>query len=192
MKPNQLPALDAATESGLWSEEKLVDSLKRKEQTGFSYLFDHYAGSLYGHILKIVPEHHLANDILQEVFTNIWRKIDSFDPAKARLFTWMFNIARNSSIDMLRSKAYKKTLNTKSFIEGYDYSNQSGQVVELHQDGMYLRKIIDHLRPEIQQMIDLFYFRGYTHELIADITGIPVGTVKTRIRSGLRQLKCLF
>ena len=82
--------------------------LKQRQETAFSYLYDHYSGSLYAVILNIVPDRELANDLLQEVFIKIWKQIDSYDQTKGRLFTWMLNIARNASIDVVRSKNYQQ------------------------------------------------------------------------------------
>ncbi len=91
-----------------YSEQELITALKARDDQAFSYLYDHYSGSLYSIILQIVKSPETASDVLQEVFINIWRKIESYDPLKGRLFTWMLNISRNASIDMLRSKSYSE------------------------------------------------------------------------------------
>jgi RNA polymerase sigma-70 factor (ECF subfamily) len=83
--------------------------LKAKDEQSFSYLYDNYSGALYSIVLQILPDKELANDVLQEVFVNIWRKIDTYDNTKGRLFTWMLNVARNLAIDMVRSKAYQNS-----------------------------------------------------------------------------------
>ena len=75
----------------------------------YSYLYDNYAGALYSTIVGIVSDTELANDVLQEVFVKIWRQIDSYDAKKGRLFTWMLNIARNASIDTIRSKGFQNS-----------------------------------------------------------------------------------
>jgi RNA polymerase sigma-70 factor (ECF subfamily) len=93
-----------------YSEQDLVAALKAKDKSAFAYLYDHYSGSLYSIILQIVRNPTPAKDVLQEVFINIWRRIDSYDPAKGSLFTWMLNISRNASIDLLRSAGYKNNL----------------------------------------------------------------------------------
>ena len=72
--------------------------LKQRSEKAYSYLYDNYAGALYGIIHSIIPDNETANDVVQDVFVNIWTKIDSYDPSKGRLFTWMLNIARNAAI----------------------------------------------------------------------------------------------
>ena len=83
------------------------DRFKGERSLAFTYLYDHYSGSLYSIILQIVEIPEPASDVLQEVFVNIWRRIETYDPVKGSLFTWMLNISRNASIDMLRSKNYQ-------------------------------------------------------------------------------------
>ena len=91
-----------------YSEQELVMLLKQRQQSAFSYLYDNYSGALYNVVLAIVPDRDMASDVLQEVFVKIWRQCESYDSSKGRLFTWMMNVARNASIDMLRSKGYQK------------------------------------------------------------------------------------
>src|SRR5712671_153110 len=107
MKRKKVAALGS---SGTYSEQELVSALKAKDDQAFSYLYDHYSGALYSIIFQIVKTPESASDTLQEVFVNIWRKIESYDPLKGRLFTWMLNISRNASIDMIRSKNYQNGL----------------------------------------------------------------------------------
>ncbi len=83
--------------------------LKQHQEPAFNYLYDHYSASLYSVILNIVPDKELANDVLQEVFLKIWRQIDTYDTTKGRLFTWMLNVARNASIDIIRSKNFQNS-----------------------------------------------------------------------------------
>jgi len=161
-------------------------ALKSRDDQAFSYLYDHYSGSLYSIILQIVKSPEIAGDVLQEVFINIWRKIESYDPLRGRLFTWMLNISRNASIDMLRSKGY---INNQKNQEITDNVYGSDQVTQTNIDGIGLTKFLEKLKPEQRVLIELAYLKGYTHEEIAQIEDIPLGTVKTRIRNALLQLR---
>ena len=161
-------------------------ALKSRDDQAFSYLYDHYSGSLYSIILQIVKSPEIAGDVLQEVFINIWRKIESYDPLRGRLFTWMLNISRNASIDMLRSKGY---INNQKNQEITDNVYGSDQMTQTNIDGIGLTKFLEKLKPEQRVLIELAYFKGYTHEEIAQIEDIPLGTVKTRIRNALLQLR---
>ena len=90
-----------------YSEQELVVLLNEQSNDAFNYLYDNYSGALYTIINQIVPDKDTANDVMQEVFVNIWRKISTYDAGKGRLFTWMLNIARNAAIDKIRSKGYR-------------------------------------------------------------------------------------
>jgi RNA polymerase sigma-70 factor (ECF subfamily) len=171
-----------------YTEHELVTLLKDRDSKAFSYLYDHYSGALNSIILQIVNDTEIANDILQEVFINTWRKIESYDPTKGRLFTWLLNIARNASIDTLRSKQYQNSQKNSSFPENVDVLSYA-QSAELNVDVIGLKKTIEKLKEEHRVLIDLAYFKGYTHEEIAEIEDIPLGTVKTRIRNALSQLR---
>jgi RNA polymerase sigma factor (sigma-70 family) len=171
-----------------YTEQDLVFALKERNSQAYSYLYDHYGGALYSIILQILKDADLANDILQEVFTNIWRKIETYDPAKGRLFTWMLNIARNASIDTLRSKSYQNARKNQDLSESV-YKRTGSQLVQPNIDYIGLKKVLEKLRTDYRVLIELAYFKGYTHEEIAEIEHIPLGTVKTRIRTALSQLR---
>lgn len=172
-----------------YSENELVAELKERNEQAFSYLYDNYSGALFGIINQIVPDKEIASDLLQEVFINIWRKIESYDAQKGRLFTWMLNIARNASIDKIRSRAYQDSQKNQSLPEDV---HLTGQPVVIKTDDYGLRKVVNGLKAEQKILIDLSYFQGYTHEEIAKSLSIPLGTVKTRIRSALTQLRTLI
>jgi RNA polymerase sigma factor (sigma-70 family) len=170
-----------------YTENELVSLLKSRDSKAFGYLYDNYSPSLYTVIAQLVDDMEVANDVLQEVFINIWRKIESYDPSKGRLFTWMLNIARNASIDTLRSRSYQNTRKNQSLQENTDWA--AGKLSSLNVDNIGLKKVIERLKKEHRILIDLAYFKGYTHEEIAEIEDIPLGTVKTRIRNALTQLR---
>ena len=158
--------------------------LKDRDSKAFSYLYDNYSGALLGIISQIIDDMDLSNDVLQEVFINIWRKIESYDPIKGRLFTWMLNIARNASIDVLRSKSYQNNRNNQEITESF-----SGGFATMKLDDVGLKRVLSQLKSEHRVLIELAYFKGYTHEEISEIEDIPLGTVKTRIRNALLQLR---
>lgn len=172
----------------LYNEQELTALLKNKDQAAFARLYDNYSGAIYSIILQIVNDEELANDILQEVFINIWRKIEMYDAEKGRLFTWMLNIARNASIDMLRSRGYRNSKKNQSIQENVDIT-VPGNTEQMNIDSIGLKKLLEKLKPEQRVLIDLSYFKGYTHEEIAEQENIPLGTVKTRIRNALIQLR---
>lgn len=173
--------------SKTYAENELVSLLRKKEEQAYSYLYDNYSGALHGVIKQVVQDGELANDVLQETFVNIWRRIETYDEAKGRLFTWMLNIARNAAIDKTRSKGFQ---------QGLRQTPLDGEVIHASVkpgiDDYGLKKQLLKLKDEQRLLIDLSYYQGYTHEQIAQALHIPLGTVKTRIRSALTQLRLLL
>ena len=165
--------------------------MQQRTDHSFSYLYDNYSGALLGVVGAIVPDQEIARDVLQEVFVNIWRKIESYDPTKGRLFTWMMNVARNAAIDKLRSKGYQDSLKNRSIPDNVD-SNMAGAITSPKMDDVGLKKVLTRLKEEHRVLIDLSYYQGYTHEEISKVLNIPLGTVKTRIRSALTHLRTMI
>ena len=172
-----------------YSEQELVALLKEQNNDAFNYLYDHYSGALFTIINQIVPDKDTASDVLQEVFVNVWRKIGTYDETKGRLFTWMLNIARNAAIDKVRSKGYRDNQRTQSIAEGESGMAMSSNPVV---NDVGLKKVLTTLNEEYRKLIDLSYFQGFTHEEIAKMLGIPLGTVKTRIRTAISQLRTMI
>lgn len=173
-----------------YTEKELVFLLKSRDNNAFTYLYDHYSGALYSSILQIVDNTELGNDILQEVFINIWRKIDTYQPLKGRLYTWMLNIARNASIDVLRSKSFQNTKKNQSLPDNVD--TVATGAVSQSIDHIGIRKLLENLKEDQRVLIELAYYKGYTQEEIAEMENLPLGTVKTRIRAALTQLRTII
>lgn len=163
--------------------------MRLRDEKAFAYLYDHYAAALYSVVNTVVTDKELANDVLQSVFINIWRRFDTYDPAKGRLFTWMMNIARNAAIDEVRSKAYNNTKRNQPLPESNEIAGAiTGPVIQ----DTGLKKVLGKLKEEWRVLVDLAYYQGYTHEEIAKTLDLPLGTVKTRIRSALIHLRTLL
>ncbi|MEO6837179.1 MAG: sigma-70 family RNA polymerase sigma factor [Ginsengibacter sp.] len=171
-----------------YSEGDLVELLKINDRSAFEYLYDNYSGALYGIILKIISDHTLAEDILQEAFVKIWNNFSGYDPSKGRLFTWMLNITRNLTIDTTRSKSFKKQSKIQNSENAVDYSSNNRNENERF-DALGIRKQVALLKEDQKQIIDLAYFEGFTQEEISQRLGIPLGTVKTRMRAAISVLK---
>ncbi len=169
-----------------YSENELVALLKQRSPNSFSYLYDHYSGALYNVVFSILQDKELANDVLQEVFIKIWRQIDQYNAEKGRLFTWMVNISRNASIDTLRSKGYHTQKQNRELTESVYVA---AGATNIETDKIGLRKIVGNLKDEYKVLIQLAYFEGYTQDEISKFLNIPLGTVKTRLRSALIQLR---
>jgi RNA polymerase sigma factor (sigma-70 family) len=178
------------TSNTTYGEAELIALLQQRNNQAFTYLYDNYSGALFGVICQIISNKEAANDVLQEVFINIWRKIETYDLSKGRLFTWMLNIARNAAIDKIRSKSWQNDLKNQQMPE--DVNKLESQSVKLNTDNLGIKKVLGKLKEEQRALIELSYFQGYTHEEIAKGLNIPLGTVKTRIRSALLQLRSMI
>lgn len=172
-----------------YSEQELIALLQQRNEKAFGYLYDNYSGALYGIVHSIVTDKEIANDVLQNVFVNIWRKIESYDAAKGRLFTWMLNIARNAAIDEIRSKGYRDSQKNQPLSENVDVP---GTVTGPVTNDVGLKKVLTKLKGELRVLVEMSYFQGFTHEEISKVLNIPLGTVKTRIRTALIQLKTMI
>ncbi len=169
-------------------ENDLVQLLKQRDKKGFSMLYEKYSSALFGVILKVVKTEEIASDVLQESFVKIWKKIDTYDKEKGTLFTWILNISRNTAIDKIRSAAYRHQNQAE------DIDNASLKVqenVHIQTDHIGLDNIVAKLRPEYRQVIDTIYFEGYTHVEAAEKLGLPLGTLKTRVKAALKELRKL-
>jgi RNA polymerase sigma factor (sigma-70 family) len=174
--------------NGKYSEEELVGLLQIQDQHAFSYLYDNYAAALTGVINRMVQDDQLTEDILQETFVKIWNNFKQYDASKGRLFTWMINITRNLTIDTLRSKGYKKQQKIsadENIVSSFRDKNFNTDQF----DSIGLRKQVQTLKPDQKIIIDLAYFGGYTQEEISKEMKIPLGTVKTRMRSAIMELR---
>jgi RNA polymerase sigma factor (sigma-70 family) len=171
-----------------YTEEELVKLLRERNEVVFGYVYDHYSAALYGMICRIVPEEESAQDILQEAFVKIWNNFSSYDSSKGRLFTWMVNIARNLAIDYTRSKNYKTDLKNQSLSNSVGKINKQVSSSQ-NTDVIGLKDFVEKLKPEHKVIIDFLYFRGYTQEEAAKELDLPLGTVKTRTRAALQQIR---
>jgi RNA polymerase sigma factor (sigma-70 family) len=171
-----------------YDEEELIALLQSGDQSAFAYLYDNYAPALYGIIFRIINNKELAEDVLQEAFVKIWNNFSNYDATKGRLFTWMLNITRNLSIDTIRGKSYKKQNKIQStenaVINASNSTNENDRF-----DALGVRKQVSALREDQKQIIDLAYFEGFTQNEISQKLGIPLGTVKTRMRTAISELK---
>ncbi len=172
-------------------EKELVAHLLSKDAKRFECIFDHFSASLFGVINQVVKNEEQAEDILQEVFLKIWNGSSTYNADKSRLFTWMLNIARNSAIDYTRSKQGKHDKKNKP-IDEFIGNGQKLSITTSHHEYIGLKKLVDELRSDQKEIIDLAFFEGYTHAEIADKLQIPLGTVKTKCRSAISVLRNNF
>lgn len=170
------------------SLDNLITRFKNKEVDAFEKLYEMYSDSIYGVIMNIVRNEEMATELLQDSFLKAWNNAETYNSKKGRFFTWMLNIARNSAIDKTRSKAYKqsrKNLDSSLFVDIIpDNENLDNKT-----DAIGIKKYVKALGETCKQLIELLYFKGFTHKEAAEELGNPIGTIKTRNRNCIKQLR---
>ena len=170
------------------TQEELLELIYKKDDRAFTHLYDMYSKSLFSVINVLVKNREEAEDVLQEVFVKIWKNIDSYNESKGRFYTWILNIARNTSIDKLRSKNFnntQKNLSSDNFVNHFEDTNKLGNKM----DTIGLQDFVKRLKPKCIQIIDLLFFKGYTQQEASDELAIPLGTVKTHNRNCINDLR---
>lgn len=133
----------------------------------------------------------MAEEVLQDVFLKIWDKVESYDPAKGKLFTWMLNLTRNQAIDKTRSKEISKSRKTDD-LDNLVNQIDNAEHAELFVDSIGLKEVLDRL-PESQRfVVEFLYLKGYSQSELAKEFDIPLGTVKTRLRLGMIELRSIL
>lgn len=172
-------------------EAELVKQLSARDKKAYEMLYDRYSAALYGVILRIVLSEEEANDVLQESFVKIWQAIDSYDASKGSLFTWMLNVCRNAAIDRRRSRNFKnnlKNLQTDNIV--LLLGNEHSTSIPI--DHIGLKELVNKLDDEYKTLINAVYFDGYTQKEVSEKFGMPLGTVKTRLRTAIQKLRTLI
>ncbi|MBD0832371.1 RNA polymerase sigma factor [Aestuariibaculum sediminum] len=169
-------------------EKEIVYLLERGDKKAISLLYENYADSLYGVIKKIIADDDTAQDVLQETFVKIWRYSKKYDSSKAKLFTWLYRIAYNSAIDKVRSLKNKDG-NEVQIEETYVYKLSAS---EINQDVLDIKKHLGSLDEKYQIVLNALFFEGMTQQEASDELDIPLGTIKSRLKIGLRELKKIY
>lgn len=169
-------------------EKHIVSLLAEKDDKAISLLYDHYGDTLYGVAYKVVKDEDLAQDILQESFIKIWKKADSYDASKAKLFTWLFRITRNTAIDKLRSINNK--MDKEVQIDVSDVYNLG--VNGINPDFLDVQENLEKIEPKYRIVLEALFFLGMTQQEASDELDIPLGTIKSRLKIGLRELSKIY
>jgi RNA polymerase sigma factor (sigma-70 family) len=182
---HKLTTLNAAEEA------EFVNGLKEHNEQVFAKMYSKFSPALYGTILNCVKDTELAENLLQDVFMKAWNNSNQYDAAKGRLFVWMYRISRNICIDHIRSKRHR--ISKLSVLNGdaIESVKRKGETVFVP-DHIGLKKIVNGLRPEERELVELLYFRGYTQAEVAIIKSMPIGTVKTRSARAIKNLRKFF
>ena len=178
------------------SDEELMACLPRQDTQAFEALYDRYGTLVYSTALRVVGDAHLAEDVTQEVFLRVWRHPDRYVPQRGRFGPWLLSVARNEAIDQVRSRGRRRR--HEFFIEqperelSADDGHAPELMAELADERHRIERALANLPVEQKRTLEMAYFGGYTQQEIAALLGEPLGTVKTRIRLGMRKLRALL
>ena len=162
--------------------------MRAGDQSAMADLYDRYSGVVYGVALRVLGNTTAAEDVVQEIFLQLWRNPRAFDAERGRLAPWLAVIARNRAIDHLRKRPREDDIDELPISTGVDLESDSAQKLAIEK----VRAALAQLPPDQCKALEMAYFQGMTHTEIAGKTGEPLGTVKTRIRTGLLALRKAF
>ena len=173
-------------------EVELLRQVALRDQEALMSLYERYGSLVFSLSLRVLHQPVLAEEVTQDVFLKIWNQPERWDPALGQFSSWLLAITRNAAIDRLRREGRHTTVdwdptdNPDASISEF-IGDQPGWY-----DGQVLRKLLCRLPIEQRQLIELAFYDGYTHSELADLLGLPLGTVKTRLRMGLQKLRALW
>ncbi|GLK54730.1 RNA polymerase sigma-70 factor (ECF subfamily) [Methylopila capsulata] len=159
-----------------------------RDREAFAALYDHYAPRLAAYLQRLGADPALAEEVAQDAMVALWRKAALFDPAKSSVGTWLYRIARNRRIDLLR-RAHGATVELDEAIVPIDDAPQADVAMAASERDGIVRRAMETLPPEQLTLVRLAFFEGRSHSEIAESEGLPLGTVKSRIRLAFSRLR---
>ena len=185
--------LSYSEQSGSNAEDvALVRRMVEADETALGALYDRWVHSLYSLVLHLLNDPDEAEDVVEETFWQAWRKAGSYEPSKGAVSTWLLTIGRRKALDRLRSRKRSKEdpiQNDRTFADYASSSPGPSDDVETLELRESVRSALRELPEEQREVLELGYFKGLSQSEIADVTGQPLGTVKTRMRLAMQKLR---
>lgn len=183
--------LDGGLDAALEADLRAV--AERRDRAAFARLFAFYAPRIKAYLRRLGAEDGLAEDLVQEVMLSLWRRAHQFDSSRAALSTWVFTIARNKRIDALRrDRRPEFDPDDPAFVEEPDGAPRGDELLEAREVSLLVGGAIERLPAEQARLVRIFYYDEKPHSQIADELGLPLGTVKSRLRLALNRLRGLL
>jgi RNA polymerase sigma-70 factor (ECF subfamily) len=178
-----------------WDDDAILSSIQARDEEALAALYDRYGRLAFGLAYRLLGERGAAEDVVQEAFINVWRRAASFQIGRGSARSWLMSIVHNLSIDRRRGRqgrAWSDVAldNVDAVLEAED--DDAFEIVSQSIDAEHVQEVLMQLPSEQRQAIVLAFFGGLTHLEIAEKTGIPLGTIKSRMRLGLRRMRALF
>src|SRR5215203_150890 len=174
------------------ADEELMPLVGGQDPEAFEVIYDRHGGAAYSLAYRIVGDRTTAEEVTQEAFISVWRSGTRFDAGRGSVRSWLLSIVRNRAIDFLRSragKAPKLDFDDASALEQRPATEKTDEEALRRETAAELRGAIGKLPPDQSKVIELAYFGGFSHSEIAQIQGLPMGTVKGRMRLGLEKIR---
>ena len=169
-------------------EEMVVQIAENKDRSAFRALFDHFAPRLKSYLIKLGLTGDRAEDVAQDVMVTLWQKAAQFNPEKAKVSTWIFRIARNRHIDIIRKQKYPE-VNADNHMVNMVAPEKTDEPLEGAQTANLIKLAMATLKNNQQDVIKLSFFEELSHSEIAERLDLPLGTVKSRIRTAFQTLR---
>lgn len=185
------PSGDTASVESVRADLSLLERIASRDAAAVGELYDRHSRLLYGLVLRILRDRSEAEDVLQEVFVVVWKRVATYNPALGSPVAWLVGIARNRAIDRLRANAVRRRATDAARME-LERSDAGTPDVALGEQQRAIMQALDAIPREQRELIEEAYFLGFTHSELAERHTLPLGTVKTRIRSGLLALRDLL
>ena len=167
------------------SDQSLMERVRAREQRAMTVVFDRYAGLVYSVAQRVLNDSGQAEDVMQEIFFQLWRNPNSFSSSKGSLGTWLVVVARNRAIDQLRQRRPSDPVEEVVLASATNLESEAERNTMMQRVRGYLKEMPE----DHQRSLEMAFFEGLTHSEIAKKTGQPLGTIKTRIRSALISLR---
>lgn len=171
-------------------ESKISELLANQDKEAVALIFINYGSLLLNVINRVLRDDAMSEDVLQSVLLKIWQNGHKFNSSKGSLFTWLVRISKNAAIDKTRTKDFRLSQQSKNGIEVVSIANTVAAEDEMER--LYARQLIAQLPQDQKVLINMSFFEGYTHKEICEKLNIPLGTVKTRIRTAIKHLRSII
>lgn len=174
------------------SDVELVRAIAQGDEQALATLYDRHGPTLFGLLLRILNDRSEAEDVLQDVFVQVWQEACRFDESRGRPFTWLVTIARSRAIDRVRARGSRDRKESEASRTSWEAVYDIADDAIRSEESEMIHRALNEIPEEQREVLLLAYFQGLSQSEIAARTGAPLGTIKTRMRAGIKRLKAIL